>query len=109
MGRPLLKIDPAEIEKLAAIGCTTSEIAAFLNCSKDTIEKRFSAVLQKGRENMKSSIRRMQYETAAGGNPTMQIWLGKQYLGQTDKNEYSGDIGQVAGFRIEIIDKRKAG
>lgn len=33
------------------------------------------------------SLRRKQYEMAAGGNPTMLIWLGKQYLNQTDKNE----------------------
>jgi hypothetical protein len=26
----------------------------------------------------------MQFEAASKGNVTMQIWLGKQYLGQTD-------------------------
>jgi hypothetical protein len=29
-------------------------------------------------------LRRMQFESANKGNVTMQIWLGKQYLGQSD-------------------------
>jgi hypothetical protein len=29
-------------------------------------------------------VRRMQFESANRGNVTMQIWLGKQYLGQSD-------------------------
>jgi hypothetical protein len=29
----------------------------------------------------------MQYTAANNGNPTMMIWLGKQYLGQKDKTE----------------------
>ena len=30
-------------------------------------------------------MRRMQFESATKGNVVMQIWLGKQYLGQADK------------------------
>jgi len=33
------------------------------------------------------SIRRWQMAKAKEGNPTMLIWLGKQYLGQKDKRE----------------------
>lgn len=35
----------------------------------------------------KRSLRRMQWKSAKGGNATMQIWLGKQLLGQTDKQD----------------------
>jgi hypothetical protein len=36
----------------------------------------------------------MQWKTAEAGNPTMQIWMGKQYLGQQDKQavQHSGDM-----------------
>jgi hypothetical protein len=34
----------------------------------------------------KMSLRRRQFQMAET-NPTMAIWLGKQYLGQTDKLE----------------------
>lgn len=48
-------------------------------------------VLKKGRADGRSSLRRMQFQTAEKGNPTMQIWLGKQLLGQRDKIEQEID------------------
>jgi hypothetical protein len=33
------------------------------------------------------SLRRLQAKKAAEGNVTMLIWLGKQYLGQSDRQE----------------------
>ena len=44
-------------------------------------------------EQGKASLRRMQYGAANKGNVTMQIWLGKQYLGQNDKQEITGLMG----------------
>lgn len=35
----------------------------------------------------KVDLRRAQYQTALEGNTTMQIWLGKQMLGQTDPDK----------------------
>lgn len=35
----------------------------------------------------RASLRRLQYKSAQNGNTTMQIWLGKQLLGQTDRIE----------------------
>ncbi len=83
------KIDPIEVEKLAAMHCSTAEIAAFFECSSDTIERRFAAILIKGKEKGKSKLRRLQWQSAEKGNVVMLIWLGKQYLGQTDKQEMS--------------------
>lgn len=40
----------------------------------------------------------MQFKNAQAGNVTMQIWLGKQYLGQKDKQEveqYGKDGGPI--------------
>jgi hypothetical protein len=85
MGRPQKKIDPSQVQALAAIGCTVAEIAATLDCSKDTLERRFAAFIEKGRERMKMSLRRHQIKAAEKGNATMLIWLGKQYLGQRDR------------------------
>ena len=45
--------------------------------------------LKKGRDQGKTSLRRMQWEKAQSGNTTMLIWLGKQMLGQKDKLETS--------------------
>lgn len=74
------------VEKLAHIQCTQTEIAATLGVSVDTLTRRkeFAEVYKRGCEGGRKSLRRMQFEAASKGNVTMQIWLGKQYLGQTD-------------------------
>lgn len=87
MARPKIKIDEDQLLKLAAMHCTNVEIAAFFDVSKDTIERNYAAILAKGREQGKIKLRRLQWTSAEKGNVVMQIWLGKQYLGQTDKNE----------------------
>lgn len=87
MGRPKIVIDEATLEKLASICCTMNEMAAFFDCSVDTLENRFSDIIKKGREKGKISIRREQYTQAMKGNITMLIWLGKQLLGQHDRTQ----------------------
>jgi len=84
MGRPLLDIDEDQVRKLASIFCTYDEIASVMGCSKDTLEHRFSAVIKEGKEQGKASLRRLQWISAQNGNVVMQIWLGKQMLGQRD-------------------------
>lgn len=85
MARPRLKIDPQQVEALAALHCTNVEIAAFFGCHVDTVRDRFSTELAKGREKGKIKLRRLQWQSAENGNVTMQIFLGKQYLGQSDR------------------------
>ncbi len=85
-GRPPLPIDPKIVQALARIHCTQAEIAAVVGCHESTIQKRFGARLIKWREAGKVPLRRAQFRTAVGGNATMQIWLGKQYLEQRDRH-----------------------
>ena len=88
MARPKkYDIDTVEVEKLANYGCTNIEIADFFGCSPDLIEKSYSEYLTKGRSSGKIRLRQMQWKSAEEGNVTMQIWLGKQMLGQSDKQE----------------------
>ena len=96
MGRPKIEIDVEEFEKLCGIQCTLVEISAWFRCTEDTIETwakatygvTFSEIYKQKRGVGKISLRRRQYQVAVNdGNPTMLIWLGKQYLDQSDKNE----------------------
>jgi hypothetical protein len=95
MGRPKIEIDWKELDKLCGLQCSLEEIAGWFDCSIDTIEARikethgmtFPEYFAQKRSGGKISLRRKQYETAMSGNPTMLIWLGKQYLGQVDKQE----------------------
>ena len=92
MARPKFKIDYEMVEKLAGIQCTQQEIASFLGCSVDTLQRdeKFCGLYKKGQENGKMSLRRIQYKLAEK-NPTMAIWLGKQYLKQRDNIEVEHD------------------
>lgn len=87
-------INQSTFESLCAIQCTKEEICAVLNISEKTLNswcnstynKDFSLVFAEKRELGKSSLRRMQWKQAEK-NPTMAIWLGKQYLRQKDNIE----------------------
>jgi len=101
-GRPRLEFDLRQVEDLGKIQSTLSELAAVLGCGLSTVKDRlanddeFSASYQRGLEAGKSSLRRIQWKSALAGNTTMQIWLGKQYLGQRDMHstELTGAEGK---------------
>ena len=83
-------IDLPQLEKLCSLQCTDEEIAAWFNVSTRTIERRrkrlkFAEVMEKGKARGRISIRRAQMKMLENGNATMGVWLGKQYLGQTDE------------------------
>lgn len=92
VGRPEIKIDKQQFEKLCNMQCTLEEIAGFFNCCDDTInnwckkeyDDNFSGVYKKKSMNGKISLRRTQFKIAEKGNASMAIFLGKQYLGQRD-------------------------
>lgn len=94
MGRPPIPIDKKTFEKLCAIHCTKEEIASVFECSDDTINNwckstygdTFSAIYKRYQGVGKMSLRRLQFKLAEK-SASMAIFLGKQYLGQTDKVE----------------------
>ena len=98
-GRPRVKLDTAQVEKLAEIQCSLEEMAAVLDCSVSTLQRNFDQAIKRGREQGKTSLRRRQYELAMAGNTAMLIWLGKQYLGQADKQEVAVP-GELPVLRI---------
>ena len=87
MARPKLDIDAEQVERLAEIGTPTVDIAFVFKCSVDTIENRFREQLQTGRANQRIRLRRKQMDMALSGNVPLLIWLGKQVLGQSEKQE----------------------
>jgi hypothetical protein len=97
-GRPRKVIDQGFFERLCENQCTLEEIAHVLDVSEDTVERwckrayelGFADTYKKFSAWGKTSLRRYQFEAAKKGNPTIQIWLGKQYLGQTDKPSEAG-------------------
>lgn len=98
VGRDKTVIPPEEVYKLAQIGCKDIEISDWFGIDNNTLRYNFSAELTKGREHLKQSLRRAQLQVALNGNAVMLIWLGKQYLGQSDNPMDSADT-QVLPWR----------
>lgn len=106
------KISKTQFEKLCEIQCTEEEICAVIGVTDKTLAswcnstygKKFSEVFKEKRKNGKASLRRNQWALAEK-NPTMAIWLGKQYLGQKDNIEVGHkDLSKVEEL-LNKIDK----
>ena len=68
---------PDDIYKLANIGCNDREIAAWFNIDENTLRYNFSEVMEKGRIELKTRLRRTLISTALGGNAVLLIFLAK--------------------------------
>lgn len=79
-----LTLDSDGVRSLAAIGCTLTEMGYVLGCDPKTVSNRFSKEIKEGMGELKRSLRHYQVQKAFEGNVTMMIWLGKQYLGQSE-------------------------
>lgn len=98
-------------ENLCSIQCTKEEICSVLDVSEKTLNswcndkygKNFSLVFNEKRLLGKSSLRRMQWKLAEKNN-AMAIWLGKQYLGQKDKVETTGEMRVMPTIKMEVVD-----
>lgn len=105
MPRKKLEWTSVQIEafkKLCSIFCSKDEIARVMGCSEDELDKlinkhlredvvgkksqriTFDEAFAKYSADGKMSLRRKQYELAMKGDRSMLIWLGKQYLHQSD-------------------------
>tara|TARA_R110001632_G_C11265888_1_gene410371 strand:+ start:483 stop:1004 length:522 start_codon:yes stop_codon:yes gene_type:complete len=99
VGRPKIDLNLEELERLSRLNCTMPEISAYFDIPLRTLEDKFAneldvrKAIEKGRATGKLSLRRRQIQIMEEtNNPTMAIWLGKQLLGQTDKQEIIQDI-----------------
>jgi len=106
VGRPLIKIDWELVDRMCGIHCTGEEQAGMLSIDYDTLDRacqrekgvNFAEYFKQKSANGKMSLRRRQYTAAMEGQPTMMVWLGKQWLGQTDKIE--SDLNVSGGLKI---------
>jgi hypothetical protein len=108
-GRPRREIDWPQFEKLCGIHCTLPEMAAWFQCSEDTIERavkrqygeNFAEIYRQKQGLGKVSLRRKMFETAMNGSVTMMIWLSKNMLGYTDKVEQKTELSGSQRFQLD--------
>ncbi len=125
-GPKLTPIVWEEFDKLCSIHCTLREIAGWFDCSEDTIERavvrdkglKFAEYYEQKASNGKVSLRRKMFQMAMDGDRTMLIWLSKQHLGMSEKqdqkhvvvgaNDGPVQTEQTVAMKNEIITLLKA-
>lgn len=122
MGRPKIEWTDKQyssIKYMALIHCTQKEMAGVMHVDEDTLNRlikeryglSFSEFYEKYSANGNMSLRRAQFKLAEAGNATMQIWLGRQWLGQMDKQEVAiavQDDGTIAEME-KYFERKKEG
>jgi hypothetical protein len=83
-GRRKRVVVPQDVYNLASIGCNDREIALWFDIDENTLRYNFSDIIQKGREDLKHTLRRAMLKNALGGNAALQIFLAKNLLGMSD-------------------------
>lgn len=89
LGRPRKVFSGESLERIYEMArnqCYNKTIARVIGCDEHTLEKYLSAELDKARAEGKIDLRLLQYKLAKT-SPDMAKFLGKNILGQVDKQE----------------------
>lgn len=113
MGRPRKQIDQKQFENLCALQCTITEICGWFDCDDNTLNKwcketygvTFSEVFKLKRGAGQVSLRRYQFQQAEK-NATMAIWLGKQWLGQSDQVHVDNSNNELMSALADLARKQ---
>lgn len=113
-GRPTKDFDEKLFKDLCKLHCTLKEFEGIFEADGDTINKwckrkfglGFSDSFKRFSASGKISLRRAQYLQAIDkGNVTMQIWLGKQLLGQKEIVQHEGNTHNPIALSYATMDK----
>lgn len=103
-GKPPIKIDWGKVDKLLTIGCSGVQTAQALGMHEETLYRHvreeknmtFSEYMRLKKESGKALIKAAQFDEAYNQrNVPMLIWWGKNYLGQSDKQQIELDITDI--------------
>ena len=92
-GRPKLVFNIDQVRLFGKFRATYETMADWFECSTKTIQremennKDFCLAYKKEFANTKLKLAEAQIKTALDGNPTMLVWLGKQYLEQKEPKD----------------------
>lgn len=104
-----------QFQDLCSIFCTRQEICAIMQVSEKTLNKlinkyfhdivapdtpksqkiTFTDAFEYFSAPGKESLRRAQFKAAEAGDRQMLMWLGKQYLNQTDRKEVKKTVNKT--------------
>jgi hypothetical protein len=91
VGRNKVPVPFEDVEHLASLGCTDTDIAAYFGVTQDALRRGFAENLLFGRHKLKMSLRQTQLRVALDGNVPMLIWLGRNMLNQNEMGAANED------------------
>jgi len=99
-GRPRAPIDWQKVDQALMAGCNGVQVAAKLGIHPETLYKSVQRDFKMGFSEYEAAKKakgdallcELQFDKAVKGDTTMQIWLGKQRLGQSDKRETKTEL-----------------
>lgn len=110
MGRKAKEFTDEEIEmikRLSELFCNKTEIAYVMGVDRNTLYKYADEWIAEGNARGKVKLRRAQWRNAIDNeNVTMQIWLGKNILGQSD-SPGDGDENLVLPWEINTGEQQE--
>ena len=104
------KFDLDAVKLFGQFRATHETMAEYFGCSVRTIEREMSnedskycRAYKKARSNLKMKLSEAQVHEALNGNATMLVWLGKQHLGQKDKQEQKIEHNFPKKISVEFV------
>lgn len=99
-GRKKIILDWEKVDKMLEAGLNGVEVSEMLGISFDTLSNRvkedkktdFSEYSRLKRSKGDGRLKLSQFNIAMNGSEKMNIWLGKQRLGQSDKKEIKQEL-----------------
>ena len=113
-GRPRIELDPKQAKIFGYFRATYDTMAEQIGCHVDTIraamqdeDSEFSKEYKKGFSGMKMKLSEAQVKTAIEDrNPTLLVWLGKQYLNQKDSPMPDEDVNK--NYTVILVPRKQA-
>jgi len=113
-GRPRIELDPKQAKIFGYFRATYDTMAEQIGCHVDTIraamqddKSEFSKEYKKGFSGMKMKLSEAQVKTAIEDrNPTLLVWLGKQYLNQKENPMPDEDVNK--NYTVILVPKKQA-
>jgi len=113
-GRPRIELDPKQAKIFGYFRATYDTMAEQIGCHVDTIraamqdeDSEFSKAYKNGFSSMKMKLSEAQVKTAIEEhNPTLLVWLGKQYLDQKDNPMPDEDVNK--NYTVILVPKKQA-
>ena len=113
-GRPRIELDPKQAKIFGYFRATYDTMAEQIGCHVDTIraamqdeDSEFSKAYKNGFSSMKMKLSEAQVKTGIEEhNPTLLVWLGKQYLNQKDNPMPDEDANK--NYTVILVPRKQA-